>query len=107
MSAAGVDEATLGLTPRLKDLSANFQLMDDRGRVQTLLRIAGTLTPFKDQFRIPENKVPGCLSTVFVRAYLNDGKVYYEGDSDAQLTKGLVALLIDGLSGCTAQQIQA
>lgn len=107
MSSTDIDESSLGLTPRLQEVSQMFQLLDERTRVQQLLQLASSLPPFKDFRRLPENKVPGCLSTVYVHAYLKDGKVYFEGDSDAQLTKGLVALLIDGLSGCSANEIQA
>lgn len=106
-SVADIDEDTLGLTPRLKEISRAFRLMDDRSRVQQLLTLASTLKPLKDQYRMGDNKVPGCLSTVFINAYIKDGKVFYDGDSDAQLTKGLVALLIDGMSNCSAEEIQA
>jgi len=107
MSSTEIDESSLGLTPRLLEVSRAFQLMDERTRVQHLLAMAGALKPFKDFRKLSENKVPGCLSTVYVHAYLNEGKVYFEGDSDAQLTKGLVALLIEGMSGCGAHEIQA
>ena len=77
--------------------------------------MASKLPNVDDSIRIPENKVPGCLSTVHVDCLVenkeddDDNKlvVNYIGDSDGLLTKGLLALLIRGLSGCTPEQINA
>lgn len=45
------------------------------------------------------------MSQVFISASLDDGKVVYTGDSDSQLVKGLVALLVQGLNGLPTQEI--
>ncbi|MGL5836255.1 MAG: SufE family protein, partial [Waterburya sp.] len=47
----------------------------------------------------------GCVSQVYITANLENGKVYYQGDSDAQLVKGLVAFLIEGLSELPPEEI--
>ncbi|MCS6942984.1 MAG: SufE family protein [Geminocystis sp.] len=74
-------------------------------KYEQLLWYAKRLAPMPEEEKTPENKVTGCVSQVYVCAHLKDGKVYYHGDSDAQLVKGLVAFLIEGLNGLTPQQI--
>ena len=51
--------------------------------------------------------MPGCLSVVHVHAtQQEDGTIIYQGDSDSQLTKGIVCLLVKGLSGNTPESIE-
>ena len=60
-----------------------------------------------ESLQTPDNLVRGCLSTVFVHATVDDSNlVSFTGTSDGLLTKGLVALLVDGLSGCEAAVIE-
>lgn len=85
---------------------------DEKTRHKQLLYMASKLPDVDDSVRVPQNKVPGCLSTVHVDCTAEkneDGKtvVNYVGDSDGLLTKGLLALLIRGLSGCTPEEINA
>ena len=54
---------------------------------------------------IPENKVNGCVSEVFVKASYKEGKLYWEGYSDALITKGLLAFLISGMNALTPKEV--
>lgn len=64
------------------------------------------LKPLDAQYKTSENKVQGCVSQVWVRAYFDSEKnVVFEADSDSVLTKGLAALLVQGLSGRPVEEI--
>lgn len=90
----------------IEKLVGRFQKVSDpKRRYEQLLWFAKKLENFPESEKTPENKVPGCVSQVYVIANLEEGKVQYQGDSDAQITKGLVALLIQGLSGLTPAEI--
>jgi sulfur transfer protein SufE/stress-induced morphogen len=105
---ATTDISELGLTPVLEKYTESLRsVTDDRLRYQQLFFLAAKCPPMDESLKIEKNKVPGCLSTVHVHASMKeDGKIYYVGDSDAQMTKGLVAMLVNGLSGCTNEEIQ-
>lgn len=78
---------------------------DPKKLYEQLLWYAKKLDPMPEGDKSPDNKVQGCVSQVYITADFKDGKVWYRGDSDAQLVKGLVALLIQGLNGLTPQEI--
>jgi len=80
---------------------------DPKKRYEQLLWYAKKLDAMPEKAKIPENKVHGCTSQVYITADLKEGKIWYQGDSDAQLVKGLVALLIQGLNGLTPVEILA
>lgn len=92
--------------PKLMRIVERFQRRPDpKQRYKQLLSYANKLAPMEETGKTPENKVSGCVSQVFITADLVADKVVYQGDSDAQLVKGLVALLIDGLSDLTPVEI--
>lgn len=80
---------------------------DPKKRYEQLLWYAKKLDAMPEEGKIPENKVHGCTSQVYITADLKEGKIWYQGDSDAQLVKGLVALLIQGLNGLSPAEILA
>ena len=115
-SSSDIDMDALNLTPQLLTMTKAFSsIPDEKLRYKQLLYMANQLQPLDPSLMKPENKVPGCLSTVYVdctpETKINDDDgsqevvLNYVGDSDGLLTKGLVALLVRGLSGCTSQQI--
>jgi cysteine desulfuration protein SufE len=70
-----------------------------RKRHELLIAYAKRLPDLPAEEKTPENKVQGCTSQVFIHSELIDQKICYRGDSDSQLVKGLVAILVEGLSG--------
>lgn len=77
-----------------------FALFDDwMGKYEYLIDLGNSMPRIEDEFKTDEYKIRGCQAQVWVRPELRDGLIYYKGDSDALITKGLVALLIRVLSG--------
>ncbi|TGG80138.1 MAG: SufE family protein [Aphanocapsa feldmannii 277cV] len=74
---------------------------DPRRRYEYLLWLARKLPSFEQVLRTEANKVKGCVSQVYVSGRLEDGVLCWQGDSDAQITRGLLAMLIEGLTGLT------
>ena len=93
---------------REKEIVEEFSLFDDwMGRYEHLIEQGKSLPRIEDQYKTEENKIHGCQSQVWVRAEERDGLLYYTGDSDAHITRGLVALLIRVLSGQPPEAIAA
>ncbi len=61
--------------------------------------------PMPEADKNDRNKIDGCQSTVWFTASLQDGKIHYQGDSDAILVKGIVALLLRVLNDHTPKEI--
>ena len=100
-------EASTAMPASLKGLVAAFSAVPDPMlRYKQLLHFAEKLEPLAPEHQTPENKVEGCVSQVWVKGFLqDDGTVTYKAESDSQLTKGLAALLVKGLSGATPEAI--
>jgi cysteine desulfuration protein SufE len=85
-----------------------FEAFDDwLDRYQLIIDYAKELTkdPMPEEDKNDTNKIDGCQSTVWFTCRMEDGKIWYKGDSDALLVKGIVALLLSVLSGHTPKEI--
>ena len=85
---------------------AGFSQFDDwMDKYALLIDLGNSLQPLHEKYKIPQNIIEGCQSRVWLNAELVDGKVVFEGESDAILVKGIVSLLIQVLSGQTPEDI--
>jgi cysteine desulfuration protein SufE len=80
---------------------------DPKRRYEYVLWLGKKLQPFPEGLRQDAYKVKGCVSQVYVVGDLHDGYLHWQGDSDAAITKGLLALLIQGMEGLTPEQVLA
>jgi cysteine desulfuration protein SufE len=97
---------TFALPPKLEKIVDRFKRRSNpKQKYEQLLLYAKKLPEIPEEAKIPENKVSGCVSQVYITANLESGRVHYQGDADAQLVKGLVALLIEGLNYLTPDAI--
>ena len=84
----------------------DFNQFDDwMDKYALLIDLGNSLEPLDEKYKIPQNIIEGCQSRVWLNAELVDGKVIDEGESDASLVKGIVALLFQVLSGQTPDDI--
>jgi cysteine desulfuration protein SufE len=99
---------TTMLPPALEKIVQRFaRVTDPKRKYEQLIYYAKKVEAMPDADKIDRNKVMGCVSQVFITAELRDGKVQFAGDSDAQLVKGLVGLLLEGMNGLTPQEVVA
>ena len=80
---------------------------DPKRRYEYVLWLAKRLESMPAEQQTEAIKVKGCVSQVFVQGRLDQGLMRWQGDSDALITKGLLALLIQGLDGLTPEQVQS
>ena len=91
------------------EIIEEFEAFDEwLDRYQLIIDYANELKkhPMPEEDKIDRNKIDGCQSTVWFTCRMEDGKIYYNGDSDALLVKGIVALLLTVLNAHTPQEIK-
>ena len=89
-----------------KEIAEEFSLFDSwDDKYEYIIDLGKKLAPLDAKYKIDENRVRGCQSTVWLVADHKDGKVFYRAESDAVIVKGLISMLIRVLSGQTPDDI--
>lgn len=88
-----------------EDIIGEFSIFDDwLDKYDYLISLSDTLPAMEQSLRTERHIIEGCQSRVWVAAELIDGKMYYQADSDAIITKGIVALLVRVMNGRTPSE---
>ena len=83
-----------------------FSMFDDwLDKYDYLISLSDTLPAMDPALRNEKNLIEGCQSRGWVSSEMRDGKMYYSADSDAIITKGIVALLVRVMSGRSAEEV--
>lgn len=98
----------MSIQERERELVNEFSMLDDwDARYEYIIELGRELPPMDEKLKTDANKIKGCQSQVWLHAEKKDGKLYFTADSDAIITKGIVALLIRIFSGATPLEIQS
>ena len=90
----------------IEALAEDLALFDDwMERYEFIIGMGRKLPPFPDEWANDAHRVPGCQSRVWMEAIQRDGKLYFAGQSDAAIVRGLVALLLRVYSGRSPAEI--
>ena len=94
-----------------EDIVENFELFDDwEDRYRYVIDLGKELPELDEARRTPATKVDGCASQVWLVPDVRDEdgarRLYFEGDSDAMIVRGLIAVLISLISGQSVADIQ-
>lgn len=89
-----------------KEVVEEFSVFDDwMDRYNYLIDIGKDLEGLGEELKLKDYLIEGCQSKVWLYPELKDGKVYFKAESDAIITKGIVALLVKVLSGRSPKEI--
>ena len=89
-----------------EEITEEFSVFDEwMDKYEYIIELGKKLEPMKDELKTDDRKVSGCQSQVWLNTRFNDGKIIYEADSDAIITKGLVGLLIRVLSNQKPEEV--
>ena len=95
-------------TAAFEELADTFDFLDDwEERYRHVIELGRAMPPLDDTFKVPALKVQGCASQVWLRPVLDDGRFDFQGDSDAMIVRGLIAILHRLYAGLTLPQVLA
>lgn len=95
-------------TPAFEDLTETFEFLDDwEDRYRHVIELGKAFAPMDEALKVPATKVQGCASQVWIQPIISDGHFDFQGDSDAMIVKGLIAVLHALYAGLPVAEVVA
>lgn len=93
--------------PPLNDILDEYELLDGEDRYRLLIDLGRKLDPMPEPLKTDATKVRGCSASVWVYPTLADGRLHFLADSNAAITKGIVALVLSAVQDKPAAEVAA
>jgi len=90
----------------IETLIDDFSFLESwEDRYKYLIELGNKLPNFSDEQKKEEWKISGCQSQVWIIPHFDNNKLYFEGDSDAIIVRGIIAIVLDIFKDKSAQEI--
>jgi len=91
--------------PSLLEILEEYQLVDAEDRYRLLIDLGRQLEPMPDALKTEATKVRGCSASVWVYPTVEGGRLHFLADSNAAITKGIVALVLSAVQDKPASEV--
>lgn len=93
-------------TAAFEDIAETFEFLDDwEDRYRHVIELGKAMPPMPEALKVPATKVDGCASQVWLHPTIADGRFDFQGDSDAMIVRGLIAVLHALYSGVPLAEV--
>jgi len=97
----------MSIENRVEEIKEDLDFFEDElQKYEYIIDLGKKLEPLHEDHQIPANLVHGCTSQVWLICENKDGKLYFNGTSDAIIVKGLVYMILQIFSGSTIEELQ-
>jgi cysteine desulfuration protein SufE len=91
--------------PSIEHIYEDYELLDGEDRYRLLIDLGRQLEPMPDALKTDATKVRGCSASVWVYPTVSEGRLHFLADSNAAITKGIVALILSAVQDKPASEV--
>src|SRR5690349_9275207 len=91
--------------PALQDILDEYEFLDGEDRYRLLIDLGKQLEPMPNVLKTDATKVRGCSASVWVYPTVDAGRLHFLADSNAAITKGIVALILSAVQDKPAAEV--